>query len=313
MRPKISILITIYEEDVTSLVRHLTNHAERCRVNIEVLCADDHSSHIIRSANRPLAHLDDVRYMEMPQNMGRAALRNRLAEEAEYDHLLFLDGDTLPVDENFICNYLPFCSENMVVYGGRKYHDQRPEDDARVLHWYYGRQREALSVAKRRKHPYRSFHSNNFLIHRSLFQRITFDNNIEGYGHEDSLFAHELKQKGIPVIHADNPAFHHGIEKAEDFLRKHRQAIRNLLELRRKGIEIPSRLMSLYHKLSYVGGKMWIPLFFKCLDKESFTVAAPQLPSLRKFDALRLYWLYEDQNMLSEEIEHTPQYQKKPN
>ena len=50
---------------------------------------------------------------------------------------------------------------------------------------------------------------------------------VKGYGHEDTLFAMELKRHGFAVTHIDNPLEHIGIEPVEEFLRKSANGVTN--------------------------------------------------------------------------------------
>lgn len=218
----ISILIPIYNFDIRKLVRELSNQAERTGVPYEINCLDDGSDWTFRKVNKEVASLSHIHYKELSTNVGRSRIRNLLAEQAQYDSLLFLDCDGIPAQGNFIelyCKHLPACQ---VVVGGRRYQDETPPLP-QLLHWQVGRHREARLTA--------GFQSNNFLIARSDFLSIRFDEQLKGYGHEDTLFGHELQSRELEVLHIFNPVIHLGLESSDVFLQKQEEAIYNLVRL----------------------------------------------------------------------------------
>ena len=73
--------------------------------------------------------------------------------------------------------------------------------------------------------------TNNFCIPKAIFQRIKLDETIEGYGHEDTFFGIELKQKQVPILHIENPLCHIGLEDFELFIEKTEEGIFNLNKL----------------------------------------------------------------------------------
>jgi hypothetical protein len=76
--------------------------------------------------------------------------------------------------------------------------------------------------------PWKSFSTFNFLIPAKVFRDIRFDESINGYGHEDTLFGIHLHQAGIQILHLDNGLFHLGLEPAGSYLEKVRESGANL-------------------------------------------------------------------------------------
>lgn len=70
--------------------------------------------------------------------------------------------------------------------------------------------------------------TNNFLVPKNVFLNNPLDENLSGYGHEDTLLGFQLKKKNIPVIHISNPLKHIGLEDAAEFLSKTENGISNL-------------------------------------------------------------------------------------
>ena len=222
---ELSICIPVYNQDVTSLVHDLHRQALGISCDFEILLMEDGSTSFLEE-NSSLATLDRVRYVRLPQNVGRAAVRNKLADEAQYEYLLFMDCDVSPFDDSFLERYVRM-EGSEVVMGGCRYGDA-PLSDKHILRWRYGKEREEKSAEVRNQHPYDSFSVFNFMIRKSVFMRIRFDESLPGYGHEDTMFGLYLKRKGIHITHIDNELLHLDSTSSDVFLRKSRNAVANL-------------------------------------------------------------------------------------
>lgn len=249
----LSIVIPIYNQDVRSLVYILAKQCSKANINYQILCFDDGSEEKYKKLNQELAFKIHVNYTEMPENLGRSKIRNWLGKAAYFEYILFLDGDSTVKSKDFIKTYVQQLPTNQVIYGGRMYAPKKPRAKKKILHWKYGMQREALSVKQRSKDRYLNFQSNNFLIPESIFKENLFDENIEGYGYEDLLYALELKNKKINILHIHNPVLHDGLENQADFIKKSDQAIKNLVILYKNGSLTTTRLIKSYEKLQTYG------------------------------------------------------------
>jgi GT2 family glycosyltransferase len=227
----LSILIPVYNFNIVTLVTELHRQATKASVPFEIIVLDDCSSSLLRDQNKDVGNLPGVRFYELDKNIGRARIRNRLAEMAVYSSLLFMDCDSEVPSESYIENYLPYCGKEVVVCGGRIYRPDPPEEPEYLLRWLYGISKEQIADVIRNINPYRSFMTNNFLISKAIILRIQFDESIIQYGHEDTLFGLELKKQGVPVKHIRNPLLHIGLEISREFLRKTTEGIENLLTL----------------------------------------------------------------------------------
>jgi glycosyltransferase involved in cell wall biosynthesis len=227
----LSILIPVYNFNIVSLVTELHRQATKASVPFEIIVLDDCSSTLLRDQNKDVSNLPGVRFYELDKNIGRASIRNRLAEMAVYANLLFMDCDSEVPSESYIENFLPYCGKEIVVCGGRIYRSDPPEEPEYLLRWLYGIAKEQLSDVIRNINPYRSFMTNNFLIAKDIILQIQFDESIIQYGHEDTLFGLELKKRGVLVKHIKNPLIHIGLEISREFLRKTTEGIENLLTL----------------------------------------------------------------------------------
>ncbi len=239
----LSILIPVYNYDVRPLVADLSAQCRAAAIAFEILCFDDGSRAGFRAMNRELRTLPQVRYEEMPENLGRSGIRNRLSAAARYDYLLFMDCDSGVVRDDYIAVYRSHLRPDRLLYGGRVYRSEKPADPALLLHWRFGRAREQAPASKRQQKPHHGFMTNNFVAPRHIARAIPFDERLVQYGHEDTLFGLELQNRGIPVQHLDNPLEHLGLETADVFLEKTERAIANLQWLKRENLSIETRLL----------------------------------------------------------------------
>jgi hypothetical protein len=225
--------------------------------------------------------------------VGRAAIRNQLAAASEWQEwLLLLDNDSLLPDAHFLARYAEARHRAPLLIGGTCYLPAPPIDPALRLRWLYGRAREARPAALRQQTPHAQLTINNALLHADLLARFPLDEQLKGYGHEDTLFGAMLAQAQVPILHLDNPVLHDGLEPGSMFLQKSEQAVKNLARLyRNTGSGADSRLLQLARRLQRVG--------LAPAARRSLQAWAPRLrrnllsarPSLLQLDLLKLYWL----------------------
>ncbi len=247
-----SILIPTYNTEIVNLVDDLYSQCRNLNIDFEILCYDDGSLAKYKEVNRKVIEYKRVIYKEMKMNLGRAKIRNTLAKDAAFDKLLFLDADSGIIREDFIFTYIKQMN-NDVIYGGRLYQENKTANKAKILHWKYGREKESQHVEIRKKNPYLSFLSNNFVIDKRKFDQIKFDEQHSGYGYEDTLFAVELKKNNIEIMHIDNPVMHLNLEDADVFIRKTAEAMKNLSDLYAQKKIIDTKLIKTYKKLDRFG------------------------------------------------------------
>ncbi len=226
----ISILIPTFNYNITRLVTELQHQALEQYVDFEIIVMEDGSDKFIEE-NKLICELDNCKYIPLSKNIGRSAIRNKLASEAKYDHLLFMDCDAEICSAYFIEKYLAFCNEECVVIGGTAYNQNESNPDY-SLRLKYGRKREARTAAERGKNNFTTF---NFLISKSIFNHVRFDESIRGYGHEDMIFGHQLHQLGYEFIQIENPLIHKGLDDNKTYLRKTEESTRNLYLLYQSG------------------------------------------------------------------------------
>lgn len=292
----LSILIPVYNYDVRELVEELHSQSVKENVSFEIIVVDDASEEEFRKINREIKFLDNINYIEEKINLGRSKIRNKLAQIAKFDNLLFLDCDSGIINSGFIHNYITQIGHSQVIYGGRLYANDSNISTPYRLHWLYGIKREQSPAKERNIEPNRSFQTNNFLINRQILLDIGFNEKITGYGHEDTLFGFELKKQHITIEHIDNPVVHLGLEPSEEFLRKTREGIKNLKRIMRingneKRLVNDITILSYYKKIEKIGLDKTVEFFYKRYEHILRKNLLGRNPNLLVFDLYKLGYL----------------------
>lgn len=285
----LSILIPIYNYNVYKLVETLHKQCLKSNIPFEIICIDDASS-LFLNQNNEINYLENTSHIILKHNIGRSAIRNLLARKARFENLLFLDSDTIPVHPDFICNYVnQINTEEKIVYGGILYSNEKPLKD-QLLRWFYGSKREALPLNIRVKNTYISFLTLNFLIKKSIFEKVNFNEKILNLRHEDTLFSYELMQNKINIIHIDNPVYHLGIENSKTFLKKSEESVFGLKKLVDSDL-ITSEYTKLSHYFQILQKyrlRSLVSLCFKISKHYLLKQLLSKKPSLFLFDIYRL-------------------------
>ncbi len=223
----ISVLIPVFNRDVNELVHALHKQLKLLNNPAEIIVMDDGSEAYYKNLNGKLAGIECVQYIESEVNNGRILVRQKLAETAAYQWLLFLDCDSSIVSDQFLktyCNKLTGIDQ--VLVGGRIYAPQKPADCRIMLHWQYGTSREVTRFDNRNQ-PYR-FMTNNFLVSKNVFKKFDFTGGWDGYGYEDTWMGIQLEAMKVPVMFIYNPVLHEGVETSSAFIAKSESALLNL-------------------------------------------------------------------------------------
>jgi FMN phosphatase YigB (HAD superfamily) len=283
------------------MVFTIAKQCNKSNINFQILCFDDGSDEKWKEKNKELAHKIHVNYTEMPENLGRSKIRNWLGNSAYFEYLLFLDGDSTIPGKNFIRNYLEQLPTDSVLYGGTSYKKSPPTAKRKYLHWLYGRKAESLPASKRRKYPYRHFHTNNFIVPASVFKDFRFNEDIKGYGYEDLLYAANLQNHKVEIKHIDNPVIHDGLEYNHAFIEKTKQAIKNLTFLYRNQMLTDTSLTHAYEKLvRYKLSDTFEKIFEKWMLHKVNGNLMSEKPNLRYFQLWKLY------TFIQEVKDHSP-------
>jgi glycosyltransferase involved in cell wall biosynthesis len=251
----ISLLIPVCDYDIVALVHSMKNCIGKFPEFLEIIIGDDGSSTEYHSKYKSLEG-NGLHVIRSKKNIGRSAIRNKLALESKGDYLLFIDADTMlpSTAEAYIKNWIDVIPLARVISGGILYHESKPGDPDKILRWKYGIKREQRKASQRNKHPHASFTSFNFLIDRKIFSTLRFNEELRQYGHEDTLFSYQLKKAGINILHIDNGLYHEGLESNSDFLFKTKQSLENLSRLYdrvtdKRAFVSSVRMLRLYDKI----------------------------------------------------------------
>lgn len=289
----LSILIPTYNHNCINLVQELKNQASALGISFEIIAIDDCST-LFTEENQKINQIENCQFSILPQNIGRAKIRNLLAKKAKYNNLLFIDCDAEIVSNNYLQRYISFCNETCVVCGGLEYDTQNsiPEFQLRLQ---YGIKREARNAMERQQQPYGAFSSFNFLIAKSIFNDIKFNEELDNYGHEDTLFGFELLQKKAAIYHIENALRHVGLESSEIFLDKTKQGVQNLLfisqKYHNKAFANEIKLLKVFRKIKALGLKPLFASLYKQFNQACELKLQKANPSLFLFDLYKLGYL----------------------
>lgn len=293
----ISVLIPVYCYPVVQLVTDLHRILTRLSIPFEIRVIDDNSSENDKHINRNLKALKNVHYSELTSNIGRSAIRNLLAKEAQYEWLWFLDCDSQIGDNREIAStFWESRSEDTLISGGRIY-GSRPEDPEFHLHWEWASTRELIDPDIRMRDPVNNFLSNNFFLNKRLLAKVPFNEGLKGYGYEDTLFASALVNNGYTINHINNPVIHEGLEPRHVFLKKIEESLHNLLRLeqlsKQQGFVNPLK-SKLYNTFCFIRNAELL-FVLRRLSKSMLPMAKRKISSNPKslvwFDIYRLLYL----------------------
>ena len=250
--PLISICIPVYNSDANSLVKSLAEQLVFLENKVEVIVIDDCSHAEWKRKNEDIIRF--CRYIVLDENIGRSKIRNLFLKFAKGDFLLFIDGDSEIISKSYLADYLEFIEKSNpdILVGGSIYQNEKPKR-SHLLRWKYSIYRESKSATKRETSN-SGFKTNNFLIEKKLFSSSPFNEELKGYGHEDTLFGIQLLQKKCNIQHLENPVLNKHLDSNSVFLRKTENAILNLLQIYAMRDQYPEirdiKLICFYEKIT---------------------------------------------------------------
>lgn len=258
---KLSILIPTYNNVCFELVKNLqaqvallSSSAESLpssfHFEYEILVADDGSTdQTTIEDNRIINKLPLCHYIERKKNVGRAAIRNFLAKEAQYPWLLFIDSNMNVINNEYLANYQK--EESDVIYGG--YQIKRDAETQELLKYNLRYIFELAGVQNgdyrlRQMNPYGDFHTSNFIAKRSIMLKYPFDERFFHYGYEDVLWGKTLKDNQISIHHVDNPLGYEHFIGNMSFINKTEESLHTLYQFRRE-LQDYSKIISYANKV----------------------------------------------------------------
>lgn len=244
----LSFLIPTYNFVCIPLAAELSRQISLCGIEAEVIVMDDGSTDEDSvNKNKEINNLPHCRYIVNGHNIGRAAIRNLLAASAQHEHIVFLDSDVFPSNDQFVSQYAEAATMADVVCGGICY---RRDAESKVcrLRYVVGNAAESFTAEQRSANPYGKFSSANFMTTRTILKSFPFDETLTRYGYEDVLFGKQLEDYHISIAHISNAIFHDDNDTSEQYLTKARTATENLLLIADK-IGNRSNVINAYKKV----------------------------------------------------------------
>jgi hypothetical protein len=227
---KLSICIPVF--DVNDLVRDLAEQIVSDRLDAEIILIDDASTDIFVKINHNLKNKVSS-FIFLEENIGRSRIRNLFLDYTPLStYLLFLDCDGKIISKSFLKTYCDFIERQNpdVIFGGRQVSNIKPSSEY-GLRWKFATERENLPLQKRLISPYLDFQTNNFVVKRSVLERIPFNTSITQYGYEDLVFSKDLQDHSIKIDHIENPVFNNDVESNDVFLSKADESAKSLAQL----------------------------------------------------------------------------------
>lgn len=288
----LSILIPTYNYNALPLAEILEQQALKSQIRFEIICMDDGSFSEHNRQNQQINTLTNSKFIENRKNVGSKANRQRLAENAQYEWLLFVDADSKPKSQDYLLKYIENTEQDYdAVFGGFAY-DEKLLDINKTLRYTFGKHREEVEAFVRNKKPYKVIISANFLIKKSTFINITKQETKNIYG-LDYLFSSQLKNHGTKLIHTDNEVYHLGLDDNATFLTKTRSAVEALHYLvESKRIKTHNiSLLKAYKRIKFLGLKRLMQWVFQKSESKIEKNLTGRKPNLILFDLYRLGYL----------------------
>ncbi|MBZ4042527.1 glycosyltransferase family 2 protein [Flavobacterium hibisci] len=285
----LSILIPTYNYNVYNLVLELHKQCMELGIIFEIIVIDDGSNSQTNETNNHINLLKNSTFIPLNKNIGLSSNRNLLASNTNYENLLFIDGDSVIINPNYIKNYINAIQDFDIIYGGRV-HPETVDYSKQKLRWKYGRMVEDKTALQRNSALYKTLMFNNTLIKKSRFNEIKFDSNLIKYGHEDTLFAYQVSLLQFKVKHIDNAIEHGHIDESKVFISKIKNGLDNLISIDESNKIDPDfvKILKLYHFLKKYNLNFALNVFYKLLNKIIHRQLISKNPSLFLFNLYRI-------------------------
>ena len=267
---ELSILIPTYNYDCGLLVSSLQRLAEQTVGTVyEIIVAEDGSTDqaMVSRNEATVTALPHCRHLKRTENVGRAAIRNVLAREAQYEWLLFIDSDMTVTDEQFLERYVNVDDNlndniSMVIDGGVSIGGNPDELKGNLRYLYEKAAEQEHTAEQRQKRPYQHIHTANLMVSREVMMNCPFDERFRRYGYEDVLLGKQLRQQGVRILHIDNPLSFCTFEDNRNFVEKTEEGLQTLYEFR-EDLRGYSGLLTLVDGIHVKGVKWLLRLLFK--------------------------------------------------
>lgn len=250
MSELISVIIPVYNTNISDLIRCLEALSKQSYKCLDILCVDGGSSDAVLKVIQKFVD-EDKRFRLLTANKGVSNQRNIGIDASKGDYVLFVDSDDF-IDLDFIEKlYLKMQDTNFDIIVP---HLVRTEFNHRIM------VKKAPYITD--SSSYNVDRSNFFeyvrkaglanpvnLYKKSLISRYRFDVN-SSYG-EDLLFNYDLSEKGFHCCYCEDAFYYYCVDLGKN------SASRRLDE---KGITIVKKLYDIYHKIKKHKNKNYIGL-----------------------------------------------------
>lgn len=226
----LSIVTPVYKNDPSPLLDKLIYEINNFSgfENTELLIVDDGSNDekirkiiLERIKNAKIS----CKLIEFHANKGRSFARNALIENSKGNHILFLDSDMLPDNDDFLRTWLGFIAKTnpTIAYGGYSL-KQVPNHKNLELGRALAGSIDCLSADERNYRGPLAVATSNLLVRRDVVIAVPFDCDFVGWGWEDVDWALRANRAQFAVVHYENAATHLGIDEPEIILEKFKHA-----------------------------------------------------------------------------------------
>ncbi len=281
----LSILIPTFNDVCLPMAEELVRQARAIADwQWEIVVAEDGSTDAESLAqNRRIATMEGCRYFRREKNVGRAAVRNWLAQEACYDNLLFVDAGLSFPDAEYLSRYVQ-APEAEVVCGGVAVAGKHPGN---LRYLYETASQGRFMAEQRQREPYQHFRTTNFMIRRSVMLAHPLREDMKTYGYEDVLFGKTLAQSQVSIAHIDNPVVYVCFEPNAIYINKVEESLRTLYAYRGE-LQGYSPLLSVAGKLQRSRMRFLVTAFYGLFGKPMRRNLAGKHPWLCLFNPYKL-------------------------
>lgn len=286
---QLSILLPTHNNVCVQLVRDLQKQASLIQdFRYEILVADDGSTDSESiSKNRAINDLPYCRFIERKHNVGRASIRNYLANEAQYERLLFIDSDLHVCSDFFINRYIQ--EEGEIIAGGLKKGGDAQKLANNLRYVYEKAYERKHDYIRRNKKPDKDFTAACCLISKAVIRQCPFNEKFKEYGYEDALLGKCFSAHGHKIVHIDNPILMNDYEYNELYLKKTEEACRTLYKFREE-LQGYSKLIYWQEKLSQWHTSYLLHKLYKHCGAQIRKRLVDGKPSLLLFNTYKLLY-----------------------
>ena len=286
--PLMSVLIPFLRDDPCDLLACLDGEAAALKGRVEIVLLDDGSADptLTQSiTSRVMGMQLPVRLITLATNVGRSIGRNRLAEQARGQSLLFLDSDMRPDLPDFLQVWLALVMDRnpAVAFGGFSLL-QAPTDPRFAVHRAMAARSDCLDHHTRALDPEKHVYTSNLLVRRDVFDTEGFDPDFAGWGWEDVEWAMRVSRKH-PVLHPDIPATHMGLDTPGALAAKYEQSAPNFARVLARHPDFVTAYPS--YRIARILKRL--PLLSRWRGGLKMAATLPVLPVAARAFSLRLY------------------------